>query len=275
MRFSLRQVCAWIAFACCTVPSTGAFAAFLNYGDFGPAPAPAYTMYLDVRESSGTDPVPPDSRYNAPTLLGDNLKFTPSQFVAKASVPLGQSDIIDVQLNTTMMALEENNVVAGGYTAFTVEEWGLYKFTGAGTAATEVSATLVVGVTILEVDGVPVPNPGSSQWDIFAIQTFDANRADDPAIAFWNNQVFIDFTTAIAPLNPQFGVTKAAIVIDNNLTAQAEAGNPGTIAYIDKKGFSINPVTVPNPDFQVVPEPTTGMLLLALVAGAAGLRRLG
>ena len=33
------------------------------------------------------------------------------------------------------------------------------------------------------------------------------------------------------------------------------------------------PVTVPNPDFQVVPEPTTAVMLLALVAGAAGLRR--
>lgn len=270
-RLTLRQAFALAAVACCTL-SSNTFAAFLNYGDFGPDPAPAYTMYLDVRESSGTDPVPPESRYNAPNLVGDSLLFTPSQFVAQAYLPLGQGDIIDVQLNTTIMALEENNVVAGGYSGITINEWGSYSFMGAGTSATAVRAALAVGVTILEVDGVPVPNPGSPQWKLTVSDTFDANAASDPDDGLWNNQVFIDFTAAIANLNPQFGVTKAAIVADNRLLALSES-DPVTISFIDKKGFDIVPVTVPNPDFQVVPEPTTAVMLLALVAGAAGLRR--
>jgi hypothetical protein len=226
-RLTLRQAFALAVVACCTL-SSNTFAAFLNYGDFGPDPAPAYTMYQDVRESSGTD--------------------------------------------TTIMALEENNVVAGGYSGITINEWGSYSFMGAGTSATAVRAALAVGITILEVDGVPVPNPGSAQWKLTASDTFDANAASDPDDGLWENQVFIDFTAAIANLNPQFGVTKAAIVADNRLLALSEA-SPVTISFIDKKGFDLVPVTKPNPDFQVVPEPTTAVMLLALVAGAAGLRR--
>src|SRR5690606_10506285 len=142
--------------------------------------------------------------------------------------------------------------------------------TGVGTAATNVLAGLSVRVNILEVDGVPVgPLPS-----IFATDFVLRDLANDgfAMVEDWSNGVLIDLGAALVANNIpfEFGVTKATVAINNQLQTFSESSSQ---AFIAKKLFEIIPGTVPNPDFQVVPEPTTAVMLLALVAGAAGLRR--
>ncbi|QDU58599.1 PEP-CTERM sorting domain-containing protein [Aeoliella mucimassa] len=273
MSFNIRRAFAWLLMSCVSAAASTSYAAFVvDYGDFGPDPAPAITMYKDVTESSFSTSTPP--LYDAPELNGDELDFDPKTFGVKAQTSTGLSDSLDGQLNVEMMALSTGDTVAGGYTGITIDESGLYSLTGAGGAGTLVEAILYAEVHILEIDGAPVADPGASTWELSGTDIFSLDMASATETAGeWNNSLFIDFATALSTVTYEFGVTKAEIVIDNRLNAIAEA-SPVTIASIDKKDLTIVPVSVTNPEYQNVPEPTSVLLLVGLAAGLVGYRKL-
>ena len=236
----------------------------IEYGDFGPDYKPGITMYLDVVESSGTDPVPPP-KYGEPTLTGDTLDFDPTTFVASATG--GDADITDGQLNFTLMVMEANGQVAGGVTSLLITESGDFTLAGAG-AASQVIGGVSLDIDILEVDGQPI-DPIS----VFASSTITRDLQNDGPIVLapWNNGLLVELGPALAEnnVNFQFGVTKAEIAIDDQLIAISE---PATVAFIAKKDFTIEPGTEPNPEF-VIPEPATLASALLLIAAASRLRR--
>ncbi len=241
--------------------SSAAWAGSINYGDFGPDFPPGVTIYLDVKESSGTDPVPPPL-YGPPSLSGDTLDFDPAGFVASATG--GDEDITDGQLNFDLMVLQTLDDVAGGVTALAISESGDFTLYGSGTTTTSIAAGIFAEVVIFEVDGVAV-----DPITVVASTQFSTDLVSSPGLVQpWGMTLLIDFGPALinAGLQPAFGATKMEVVIDDQLVAVSE---DDTVAYIAKKDFTINPVVTLNPDFEPVPEPATALLLLTVIAAAA------
>lgn len=253
-----RHAFAWMVGVSLTIGASCSFAATINYGDFGPDYPPGVTIYQDVRESSGTDPIPPQ-RFGPPTLSGDNLDFAPTSFVASANG--AESDTTDVQLNLGMQVVEGiNNEVGGGLTSLLITESGDYSLLGAGTASTSVVAGISADIDILEVDGVPI-----TPISMFASSSISRDLVTDGPVALapWNNGLLIEFGPVLAANNVpfQYGVTKAEVVLDDQLVAIGEAGS---VSFIAKKDFLLQPGVTPNPNF-VIPEPASAVLALALL----------
>ncbi len=219
--------------------------AVINYGDF----SGATIDYLDVTESSVTDPVP---LYNAPTILGDFLDFNPTGFGSSSSGVA--SDVTDGQLNMTIKAKDGQRIEM-----LTVREDGDLTLSGPlGTAATYATIGAPVFLKITEVDGAaiaPIAVNGSlaftnaGTWDIATDGTFTG--------AAFEGFLHIDLTAELRANGVATGyVTELDFAMDNTLSTGSESG---TSALIVKKDLDID-----------VPEPAT-LSLLAL--GGLGLLR--
>ncbi|QDT73041.1 PEP-CTERM sorting domain-containing protein [Lacipirellula limnantheis] len=243
-------------------------AASISYGNFGPV-APGIS-FLNVTESSGTDPVPlygapdPYSSVVAPGPVYEaGLDFDPTSFVASAAG--GGADITDGQLNFTIVGQKDGLDVVAIKSIF-LSEGGDYTLVGGGTAASQVLAGAIMAVKVTEIDGSPVtpfslPAANSSVGFNLA--------ANGGIVQPWSLGVLVDLEAQLLSLNKSFivGVTKAEVVINNSLIAISE---PGSIAFIAKKDFVIG--TAPKPG--ILPEPgTLGMMGLALCGIGAASRR--
>lgn len=258
---------AFPVFALCIailVPAGPASASTLHYGDFGPDFPSGVAIYGDVRESSGTDPVPP-GYYGAPSIGGDELDFDPSGFVAWSAG--GNADITDGQLNLNLDVLRSNGTVAGGWTSMLIGEAGDYSLTGSGTAATQLAAGVSVSLDILEVDGTPV-----TPINAFASNSIQRDLVSDGPVVLapWSNGLLFEFAPILAANNIDFtfGVTRAELVIDNQLIAMSE---PGSLAFIAKKDFSIGLAGERNDTF--VPVPPSIWLFGSALLGLIGIAR--
>lgn len=243
-KFSVAQGLLVIA-ACGFV--TAAQAAVMH-GDFG-TPADE-VMYLDVTESSGTDPVPPPL-FGMPELRDDNqLDFDPKGFVSTTTG--GPLDITDGQLNFTLMT---DGVFA--ITEIVIEEAGDYTFAGLGGLGTTATAGLSIWIEVLEIDGEAVTEPTI----INLSNSFTTNMSGGPVtLAPWTLGLVVDLEFEIGrPFD--FGVTKAEVVIDNQLITNSEQDS---LAFIAKKDFKITP-------FVVIPEPAS--LIVLAMAGLLLRRR--
>eukprot|EP00752_Nemacystus_decipiens_P016623 g14863.t1 len=193
-----------------------------NYGDFSDIP-PGSVMYLDVTESSGTTPAP---SYGAPDITGNLLDFDPTVFAADATD--GDSELIDGQLNFDVMA-DDGFAIS----SLLVTEGGDYSLFGTGSGATQVAAALSVSVEILEVDGLVVGPPNDGGLNVSFTDSFTGTPQllDD-----WSLAALVDFDAILADNNIDFvlGVTKAEVVIDNQLIAISE---DLSTAFIAKKDF--------------------------------------
>ncbi len=242
------------AVAFCGVASSS-LAAILH-GDFSDIP-PGAVMYLDVEESSATDPIPP-ARYGTPTVVVNTLDFDPMNFEASATA--GDSDLFDGQLNFSFMTIPNN-----GLTSLTIAEGGTFSLLGSGTSVTSVAAGIYVDVEITHVDGLQLVTPinvvGSTQFTTDLIST---PGSDLP----WSNSLVVDFTSALAQAGHAGGVaTKGNVVINDTLGAISESIPQATTALIAKTDFKI----IPGGD--LVPEPTAMGLVLLGLAGASLRRR--
>ncbi len=235
--------------------------AAIMYGDFSDIP-PGGVMYLDVEESSFSNTLPP-GLYGAPTITGNLLDFDPSAFGISSSD--GASDLIDGQLNFTLMALP-----GAGITGFSIVEGGDFSFSGiTPSAGTFVSASAGATVSILEVDGVALPTPIS----LFASDTFvtdypTTGGAPSTGLLPWSLVTFVDLGSAI-PFPFTEGATKIEVAINNQLNT-ATAG-PGNTAAIAKKDFKIIPVGDLTPN--AVPEPASLLGMTMLMVGMSLKRR--
>jgi hypothetical protein len=224
-------------------------AASINYGNFGPVPPGV--SFLQVTESSGTDPVP---LYGPPAPFVTGLDFDPIGFVATSAN--GGADINDGQLNFTVMGnVNLPNVV--GISSISLFEAGDYTIAGGGTAATSVFAGAIIRATVTEINGAPVapivlPAVNGSFGD-----SLPGNQIVSPG----SLGSLLD-VGAFLPAN-QFA-TKVEIAINNSLVATSE---PGTVAFIAKKEFRID--IVPDPVDLTVPEPTGFVLASVVLCGLA------
>jgi hypothetical protein len=226
-------------------------AASISYGNFGPI-TPGIS-FLNVTESSGTDPVP---LYGAPDPYVTGLDFDPTSFVASAAG--GGADITDGQMNFTV-AGQKNGLDVVAIKSISLYEGGDYTLVGTGTAATQVQAGAILAITITEIDGTPVSPFNLAPTNAGVGFNLAANSG---IVQPWSLGVLVDIEAQLLSLGVPFvvGATKAEVVLNNSLVAISE---PGSIAFIAKKDFGIG--IVPEIGELNIPEPATvGMLGLAL-----------
>jgi hypothetical protein len=218
MRGKSRWISAAVALCAVLGANAASHAASIVYGNFGPNIAGL--TFNGVTESSGTDPVP---LFGPPTLTPAGLHFTPQSFVSSSGG--GAVDITDGQLN---FAIKGSAPIA----SFQIAEAGDYTLTGVGTAATSVSAGVIVRITVTEVGGVavvPFALPPSNA-------SMSANLASNPGLVQpWSLGI-----TQVLPAN----VTGANVVIDNQLNTISQSSS---IAFIAKKDFTVIITNSPEP----------------------------
>lgn len=222
----------------------------INYGDFGPDVPHGSTTYLDVTESSGTDPVP---LFGPPTIAGDTLCFSPQGFVSFATD--GQSDITDGQLNYGFTMLPGTAM-----STLLVTEAGDYSLFGSGTPTTQLASALWATVRILKVDGTPLASPVDVTMSTSTVRDL---ISDGPVVlAPWSQDLLIDLDSVLLANDILFtlGATQAIVVIDNTLLTISE---DESVAYLAKKDFYIEGTKIP--------EPAT--LFLATLSGLAMIHR--
>jgi hypothetical protein len=251
---SALSVCGLVLLA--SIPGTAGtvVAAPIHYGDFGPDFPPGGVAYLDVTESSGTDATP---LFGVPALTANTLDFDPVGFAASATD--GASDVTDGQLNFTLSVLD-----GAGATSLLLHESGDYTLFGSGTTATAAAAGVSIEIDILEVDQVALTTP----IPVFANASIGLNLVNNGPVVLapWSIGLLVDFGFVLDANNIDFdlGVTKAEVVIDDELLASSE---DLSIARLAKKDFLIAPGIEGNP----IPEP--GTLALFALSGLVFLRR--
>lgn len=251
-------------------PIANLFAASINYGNF----TGATTIYTGVTESSATDPVP---LFGAPTVSGDSLDFNPVGFNASSSNG-SPADITDGQL--TFFASAKPGL---GLNGMDISERGDTTLAGFGTDATFTSVSLHGNLDIYEVGGVginPIKIPivftsvGPSGGTYGLATDFGGGPGGTLA---WNGSALIDLTAAnplvaagyaAQNLDPKNPVTKVSLNFDNTLIAISQQG---TSALIAKKDQII--ITLHTPPGGGIPEPSSIMLVLLSMIGAAAARR--
>lgn len=241
---SLRAACAAIALSALFLPVRSQ-AASINYGNF---PVPTTTVaFLDVTESSDTDPVP---LFGPPTPFLTGLDFNPATFVAATA---GGADITDGQLNFFVTNPQ-------GIPTLAFQESGLYDLTGVGAAATQVYAGIGVVVRVLEIDGVPV-SPINLPWASASVNyNLVANPGAGQSWAIAVNSAIGSYLWNDLGIAYDAGATKVQVILDNTLVSISESGS---VASISKTDFKV-----------VVPEPAAAVLALAGAVGLlAGRRR--
>jgi hypothetical protein len=233
---SFSQACAVaLGLALVAFYSSVAQAASISYGSFGPVGG---ATFVDVTESSSTDPVP---LYGPPNPFPIGLDFNPTNFVAVSQND--GSDITDGQLNFMVSR-------AAGIPGLSVFEAGDYTLVGTGTAATNVSAGAIILASIVEVNGAAVAPINLPPVNA----TFGANLAANAGIV----QPWSLGATIATVLGPNQLATKINFAINNTLAAVSEP-TPGSGAFIAKKEFIV----------RIVPEPSTFAMAGLLLCGLA------
>jgi hypothetical protein len=236
------------------VSSSSALAATINYGNFGPVPPGV--SFLQVEESSGTDPVP---LYGPPDPFSVGLDFDPQNFVATSQN--GGADITDGQLNFTVMGLS-NRFGSIGIGTLNLFEAGDYTIAGGGGPGTSVAAGVIIRATVTAINGAPV-----APINLVPVNASFSDSLPPPVIVGpWSLGTTIDIGSQLAGLG--YGAdsvaTKVDVAINNTLLATSQ---PDSLAFIAKKEFQIR--ITPDPVGEI-PEPTS-LAIVAMLLGVFGL----
>lgn len=214
-------------------------AAPINYGNFsGNA-----VVFENIIEDSLTDPPP---LYGSPTVLGDQLNFSPTFYGSVATG--GDADITDGVLQGKVSAKPGYHLES-----FSFSEFGDYTLIGDnGTSATSAHIGQVFFVTITEVDGVAL---GANSFTLVGNTSFTSGGEfvlpDDDGIAVsWFGSGSIDLAAELAAQKAEFPGLYGDLVTGIEFTSSntlATTSEPGTVALIQKKNVSLDIVAVPEP----------------------------
>jgi hypothetical protein len=216
----------------------------MTYGDFV---ATDYT-FNGVFESSTAAPLP---LFGSPTVSGDTLTFTPTNFISFAQD--GDVGYTDSHLDVDITANAGSNIYI-----VNLSEKGSYALTGAGDPAyTSAQVTMPVWLEILKVNGGGI-NPITVQEDmVFTNAGFWAGGASSGS---WQGSLAFDVTAVLRANGVPAGfATEVQLTLDDTLTTYSDAG---TSAGIDKTQADIS-----------IPEPATISLLAAGMILSAARRR--
>jgi hypothetical protein len=237
-----------------SILSSAASAATISYGNFGPVPPGV--MFLDVKESSGTDAVP---LYGPPDPFIVGLDFDPTNFVATASG--GSADITDGQLNFTVMG-RTNQLGSIGIGGISLFEAGDYTLAGGGGPPTAVSAGAIIRATVTHINGAPV-----APINLIPVNgSFSDSLPGPVVVAPWSLGLFLDISGQLANhgYGPDSTATKVEVSINNALVATSELNSA---SFIAKKEFQISFRPDPVGD---IPEPSS-LALVGVMVGLLGL----
>lgn len=217
------------------------------YGDY----VGTDVTFNDVKETSTYGPST-EELFEAPTVVGNQLLFFPSNFSAN-SVD-GVSDFTGSQLQTLITSNGALDIIE----ELSFTEFGDTDLAGLGTAATGTYIGLSGFVTVLaNLDGpiapVVIPFTGTfSPTDTYTL-------TDNPGTTVFSGGFLVDIASYVPD------ATSVMLSMDNDLFAFSELG---TASSIQKKVANGPAVAV-----AVVPEPTTALLVGAGFAALALRRR--
>ena len=226
--------------------------------------------YANVTEDNDEDNGDTAMLFGAPTgTTGTSINFSPQGFIANSENADSGPVIVDSQLS--FMVIAGQGAVINN---FQFEEFGdttlARGFDDTLDAFTEIEASFIV--SIVEIDNVllPIPvtvtgsmtfSPSDGDYQLSVDAPTDLSYTE-----IFEGSVFFDIDQILADegLSYQFGATKLNVTLDNTLTAISEVG---TEAFIKKK--VANGITITTN----VPEPSSAILVLLAISGAAVARR--
>jgi len=227
--------------------------ASIDYGDF----SGTNVNYLQVTESSTTNS---NALYGSPTVTANAIEFGPNSFGASSSN--GGTDTTQGDLTTTLSA-DPNIQVLG----LQFEEAGDYTLQGTGTAATAVSVTAPVTITILDVNGAPITPIVSNTTLVFTPSSTYSLPANAGAGVTYTGSAMVNLSSLVIGAGYTGQATEVSWDLDNTLTASSE---PCTVALIAKKAVSGSVMVQP---VLGVPEPATLSLVVMALPLLASRRR--
>lgn len=210
----------------------------VNHGNFT---SPNY-MFLNVTESSGTDPVPLfGAPVNTAGLLASNaLTFSPSNFQSAASSGTFATDTTDGQLNFTVMALPGSFI-----TDFIFNERGDYTLNGLPSAFAQATVGCSINIRVVEVNGAAI-TPVASQFNLVfnngGIYTFPPVAT----AAGWTGSGAFSVSGFLASLGITGNATKIEVALDNTLTTTVGGGASALIRKKQAEGVIIDIIPAPS-----------------------------
>ena len=228
-------------------------------------------MYLDVTENNAYDRPLYDEEpgVGEPDVVGNSIIFNPQNFQSSSSG--GESEIIDSQMSTTIMADK-----GWAVESISISELGDYTLSGlsGGEAMASVGAAFLW--TIEEINGLPNLQPTQMANMMFSTGGGPnggeyARPGDDGTAVIWSGSVFLDVREWLN--NNGFEddfATKVRLTFDNTLMTAADERSS---AFIKKK--EIGGSVIVTVDTNVIPEPSTLALAGLALLGLAATRRLG
>jgi hypothetical protein len=240
-----RRTAALAVVLCVFVLPVTTQAASISYGNF----SGVNVNFNGVEESSLTDPVP---LYDAPSVSGDSLLFSPLNFAAKAS---GGIDFTDGRLTTSIEAKPGRAL-----SYISVYELGDYFLFGAGSTA-QIAAPLFIRID--EIDGKAIGTPINYNTSL----TFTGGgNYTVPGSGTWEGSAKVDLAAILACAGITKGsATKVQVTMDNSLLAFAPVNG---LAFIKKKDIGDVALTIGT---EPIPEPAS-LVLAALGFAALALR---
>jgi len=254
----MRKFCAAVALGSLAVLALGQSAlATINHGNY----VGTNVTFGNVSETSTFGD--PEPLFGAPTVSGNSLLFSPTNFTA-TTLGAGGVDQTGALLQTVITATALTTIDTLNFT-----EFGDATLLGAPSTGTGVFASLAGFVRVLEVNGLPITpvtigfNAGGLQNGSFTpgtLGTTGLDRNTNPGTTLWSGQLSIDIAAALILAGHAPLATKVELALDNDLYAYTEFASNS--AKIQKKA-----VTGPTIIIEIVPEPGTAALLcVGLVA---------